>query len=57
MSEIQEKVWVVIRYYMDGVGMDKPAKVFDDRKDAREYAKRMNKSRKFGYIVHGVKKG
>lgn len=57
MGERQEKVWVVMRYYMDGRGIDKPNKVFDDRKDARAYAKRMNRSIVFGYVVHGVLKG
>lgn len=57
MSETQEKVWVVMRrtiYSKDG----QPVKVFDDRQDAREYAKRRRQaSPTYSYAVVGVKKG
>jgi hypothetical protein len=57
VSEKQEKVWIVTRRRV-GWGEAKPMKAFDDRKDARDYAKRMNiKSNVYAYSVVGVKKG
>lgn len=56
MSEVQEKVWVVMRRTF-GTQLSSPVKSADDRADARGYAKRMNlKSRKYVYTVKGVKK-
>ena len=67
MGEIQEKVWVVMSSALVlGVGgvkvpsraRPKLIKVYDDRSDAREFAKRMNE--RFAlckYTVAGVKKG
>ena len=64
MGEIQEKVWVVSRYEVtvsEGVtalGDKVPVKVFDDRLDARDYCTVMRKrAKKYGYALHGVKKG
>lgn len=61
MSEKQETVHVVTRStYLPNIDLRvvKPVKVFDDRKDARAYAKRMNaRSAKHTYAVHSVKKG
>lgn len=55
MSEKQETVHVVVRQY--GINAT-PAKVFDDRKDARAYAKRMNERKsKYNYTVQSCKKG
>lgn len=56
MSEKQETVHVVVRQY--GVNAT-PAKVFDDRKDARAYAKRMNArpNARYRYTVYSCKKG
>ena len=61
MSERQEKVWVVMKQgtvagWLRGNAV--PSKVFDDRQDARDYAKRMNsRSVTSKYSVKGVKKG
>ncbi len=59
MSEHQETVHVVLRtrsYFTEHEA--KAAKVFDDRADARAYAKRMNgRSRKYVYTVQSCKKG
>jgi hypothetical protein len=55
VGEKQEKVWVVSRYSINehGVGDNIPFKVFDDRKDAREFVARMNKrSQRIGYLFH-----
>lgn len=59
MSEKQETVHVVIRAYEYFTAHEvKAAKVFDDRKDARAYAKRMNgRSKKYSYTVQSCKKG
>lgn len=58
MSELQEKVWVVMKHCGANRVASRPVKVTDDRKDAREYAKRLNNfSTVFYYTVHGVKKG
>lgn len=55
MSEKQEKVWVVLRWEF---GHSDPVKVFDDRADARAYAKtREARTKRFAYSVVGVKKG
>ena len=55
MSEKQEKVWVVMK---DRYGESLPAKVFDDRNEARAYARQAEaRSSKFWYSVIGVKKG
>ena len=57
MSEKQETVHVVMRG-PDRWGDTQPVKVFDDRKDARAYAKRMSaRSKRYDYIVKSVKKG
>lgn len=58
MTEKQEKVWVVLRKNVLHL-ITAPVKVFDDRKDARAYAKRYNGGRdsRIRYSVHGVKKG
>lgn len=59
MSEKQETVHVVIRersYFTQHEV--KAVKVFDDRADARAYAKRMNaRSKKYSYFVQSCKKG
>ena len=57
MGEKQEKVWVVTRRLL--LTSDRrPVKVFDDAKDAKDYAKHYNNySRKYAYSVVGVKKG
>lgn len=61
MSERQEKVWVVLKTevvagWLKGNGV--PAKVFDGRQDARDYAERMNaRAKNYEYSVVGVKKG
>lgn len=56
MSEKQEKVWVVMRATLNGESV--PNKVFDDRKDARNYASRADAaSKRYAYWVVGVKKG
>ena len=58
MSEKQEKVWVVLRWEFGYPDLSTPTKVFDDRKDAREFAKRYEaRSQRFGYSVIGVRKG
>jgi hypothetical protein len=64
MAEKQEIVWVVLRYREAMTendftpGDNWPVKVFDDRADARAYAKRMNTtSRKYAFLVHRCKKG
>jgi hypothetical protein len=61
MSERQEKVWVVTRarLFDDGqLGIGSPVKAFDDRKDARKYAKDIGcRAKRFRYFVDGVKKG
>ena len=56
MSEKQETVHVVMRdHYSHG---PKAAKVFDDRKDARAYAARMNaRTKNYSYTVQSCKKG
>lgn len=57
MGEKQEKVWVVMRRRAGSV-MAEPAKVFDDRKDARAYMKTMvARAKVWIYWVVGVKKG
>lgn len=57
MSEIQEKVWVVMRRKVFTTSRT-PVKAFDDRKDAREYSNRMEqRSKDQRYSVSGVKKG
>lgn len=56
MSERQETMYVVMS--IREMQADKPVKVFDDRKDARDYAKRMNqRSKKYGYYCTSVKRG
>lgn len=57
MSEKQEKVWVVMK--TRGVSLSNiPAKVFDDRKDARNYVKQIaSRAKTSVYCVVGVKKG
>ena len=59
MSEKQETVHVVIRTRIWSAQHDaKAAKVFDDRKDARAYAARMNaRSKNYNYTVQSCKKG
>ena len=64
MGEKQEKMFVVSRYTMPvpsnsyETGDNIPVKVFDDRKDARAYVKRMNeRTKRYGYIYHGVLRG
>lgn len=57
MSEIQEKVWIVNKRRF-GTSVLKPLKAFDDRSDARAFAKRLNQmSKMYDYTVAGVKKG
>lgn len=57
MGEKQEKVFVVVRRMLLTSNRT-PVKVFDDAKDAKDYAKHYNKySRKYAYSVVGVKKG
>ena len=59
-GEKQETVHVVMRAGVADTGnrCAQPVKVFDDRSDARAYAKRMNLgSRKYLYRVVPVKKG
>lgn len=56
MGEVQEKVWVVCRWTPKS--KNNPIKVFEDRKDARNYANRMRaRSVTNMYTVTGVKKG
>jgi hypothetical protein len=56
MSEKQEKVWVVMKSF--GKAEPKPAKVFDDRADARAYTKRMRAGKGLSvYWIVGVRKG
>ena len=61
MSEKQETVHVVQRERLSlrgAIDGKQAVKVYDDREDAREYAKRMNqRSRKFQYTVDSCKKG
>lgn len=65
MSERQETMHVIIRTpYRNGSlhllrELSRPSKVFDDRADARAYAKRMNNrpNSRFYFTVHPVKKG
>jgi len=62
MSEIQEKVWVVMKSEKNDRHLtltDKPVKVFDDRADARKYVGQRNVQPRSRYIytIHGVKKG
>ena len=59
MSEKQETVHVVIRTWIWSTQHEaKAAKVFDDRKDARAYAARMNaRSKNYNYTVQSCKKG
>lgn len=65
MSEKQEIMWVVVKHWL---GKATPVKVFDDRDDARSYAKRMSASSfsrslamaarvSARYVVHRVKRG
>ena len=57
MGEIQEKVWVVMRAESN-TDNTQAVKVFDDRRDAREYQSRMQKrSKRYMYWYTGVKKG
>lgn len=57
MSEVQEKVWIVMRRKLFTKSKT-PVKAFDDRKDARAYAKQKNlRSENFNFSVSGVKKG
>lgn len=59
MSEKQEKAWVVMRADSLLIKDSEPVKVFDDRADARAYAKRWaerTKARLKWWVV-GVKKG
>lgn len=64
MAEIQEKAHVIMRATLTKVGPTtllssaKPVKVYDDRDDARDYARRMNRTAKrYRYTVVPVKKG
>lgn len=59
MSEHQETVHIVLRYAVAGLShLVKAVKAYDDRADARGYAKRMNaRSMKFNYTVQSCKKG
>lgn len=61
MSEKQPTAFVVCRERVsdDGDGMGNiPVKVYDDRKDARLYVKRMNaRSRRYRYAYYPVKQG
>lgn len=57
MSEKQETVHVVQRRMFCTANVT-AAKVFDDRRDARAYAKQMNeRSKKYDYTVQSCKKG
>ena len=57
MGEKQEKVWVVMKT-RGAAYPNLPAKVFDDRQDARNYAKQIASRAKFMvYYVVGVRKG
>ncbi len=57
MSEKQEKVHVVVRRRLNS-GISAPVKVFDDRVDARVYARRLNqRATKYRYRVVTVRKG
>ena len=67
MGEKQERVWVVMRSgpypqtiteYTNVYIIDKPVKVFDDRKDAVEYIKdRSRRTSRYIYTAAGCKKG
>lgn len=66
MAEKQPTAYVVCRYKVifdtDGsildYGDNVPVKVFDTRREAREYAKRMAKrSKHYGYTYYPVKQG
>jgi hypothetical protein len=63
MSEKQETMHVIIRTPIAKGRLKRelsqPSKVFDDRADARAYAKRMNArpNTRFYFTVHPVKKG
>ncbi len=62
MAEKQPTAYVVCRWKQDAgdgyPGDNIPVKVFDTRREAREYASRMNKrSRHYGYNVWPVKQG
>ena len=62
MGEKQEKVWVVMRdrsWHAERTFKSKaPVKVFDDRSDARSFAKsNRSMSKRFEYTVVGVLKG
>ncbi len=67
MGEKQEKVWVVMRSgpypkdianYLSVSIIDKPVKVFDDRKDAIDYIKdRSRRTSRYIYTAAGCKKG
>lgn len=60
MSEIQEKMWLVMSIPTNARKVRVPVKVFDDREDARNLASRLNKRSRqlyFRYTVQGVKKG
>ena len=61
MSEKQETVHGVLREETTLAGTlkgPKLVKVFDDRKDARAYAARMNaRSKNYSYTVQSCKKG
>jgi hypothetical protein len=58
MSEVQEKVWVILRTDDWYVSEPMPVKVFDDRKDARSYVKSMKaKTDRYLYAIRGVRKG
>lgn len=55
--EHQETVHIVLRHRM-AWEYRVPVKAFDDRADARSYAKRMNaRSKRYVYTVKSVKKG
>lgn len=61
MAEKQPTAYVVCRYSInkDGTcGDNIPVKVFDTRREAREYTIRLNKrSRRYGYVYFSVKQG
>jgi len=49
-------MWVIMKH--NPTMYDRPAKVFDDRKDARRYCERMNeRSRMYTYYYRSVKRG